>query len=131
MKVNRIEFSPQYVASPVSFWVHVHKDGGSWREATEFDPPLPKPVPGRGWPRLMVEFDGVELEFSSVHEVHHVIDVLSRNPLPSTRKLSTLRDPQAGPNKHWLSRLPARAKKQKYRVRLIAYLQDALKRFPE
>lgn len=123
MKKASVVYLEKYEATPLSFWVHRQLDTKTKRNAKRFDPPLPGPVPGRGWVQLIVEFDGVEVRFSSSAELDHFIDILSRNPLPTTRRLSELRETTAGPNSHWLSRLPARAKPHDFRRRLVAYLQ--------
>ena len=123
MKKASVVYLEKYAATPLSFWVHRHLDADDWANAKQFDPPLPGPVPGRGWVQLLVEFDGVEVQFSSSAELDHFLDILSRNPLPTTRRLSELRGTTLGPNGHWLSRLPSRAKPNDFRRRLVAYLQ--------
>ena len=123
MKKTRISFTPCFERSPVSFWVHKYIDGEAWSTATKFDPPLPRPTPGKGWARAEVEFDGFLLEFASINELDHVIDVLGRNPLPTTRQLSDEWGTGAGPNGHWLSRFPSKLKSQKHRARLVSYLK--------
>ncbi|WP_421701439.1 hypothetical protein [Aliiroseovarius sp.] len=75
------------------------------------------------WCLLEVHFDGVDLRFAMPQELDHFIDVLSRNPLPSGRSLAP-ECPVGRPNKHWLSRLPAKAKPWKFRQRLCSYLMD-------
>ncbi len=124
MKKATLIYLDAYEATPISFWAHRHLDAGAWADAKRFDPPLPAPVPGRGWAQLVVELDGVTLRFSSPAELDQLIDVLSRNPLPTTRRLSELRGTTVGPNGHWLSRLPARAKPQRFRKKLVAYLRS-------
>lgn len=123
MKKASVIYLDEYQATPLSFWVHRHLDADAWWNAREFDPPLPKPIAGRGWAQLVVEFDGVEVRFSSSAELDHFSKVLSCNPLPTTRRLSELRDTMLGPNGHWLSRLPSRAKPLDFRRRFVAYLQ--------
>jgi hypothetical protein len=102
----------------MTYWVH---DGGG-------DPtrvvPRPAPVPGRGYPRYFVEFDGCQLEFASVDEIRECIRVLGVRNLPTTISLSA--HSHAGPNGHWLSRLPATAKPWRYRERLVPYLSEIL-----
>lgn len=124
MKHHTITYTADFERTPLSFWVHRHLDDPVWIHTRRFDPPLPAPLPGRGYPRLTVEFNGVTLDFASLAELDHLIDILSRNPLPSTRRLSEHRGTAAGPNRHWLSRLPARAKAFKFRKRLVAWLNQ-------
>ncbi len=123
MKKASVLYLDAYQATPLSFWTHRPLDAEVWADAKRFDPPLPGPVAGRGWAQLVVELDGVVVRFSSAAELDHFIDVLSRDPLPTTRRLSELRGTTLGPNRHWLSRLPSRAKPRDFRRRLVAYLQ--------
>ena len=124
MKKASVIYLDAYEPTPVSYWAHRHIGESAWPASDRFVPPLPPPVPGRGWAQLIVEFDGVELRFSSAVELDHFIEVLSKNPLPTTRRLVELRGTSLPPHRHWLSRLPARAKPQAFRVRLIAYLRS-------
>ena len=123
MRRATVVYRERFPASPISFWVHRHPEGTVWSESETHEPPFPPPVPGRGWPQLVVEFDGVKMLFSSAAELDHVIEVMTQNPLPTTRRLSELRGTSMGPNRHWLSRLPARAKRRAYRERLVVYLE--------
>lgn len=85
------------------------------------------------WCLLTVHFDGVNLRFAMPQELDHFIGVLSQNPLPSGRSLA----PECAlgrPNRHWLSRLPTKAKPWKFRQRLCKYLEtlpeaEALREF--
>ena len=122
MKRHTILYHSTFTATPLSFWVHWNLDAEIWSEATKFDPPLPKPVPGKGWPMLSVEFDGLELYFASAQELHHFLHVISQNPLPTSSQLSKARGTTFGPNRHWLSRLPAEAKSHKTRKALFEWL---------
>ena len=73
------------------------------------------------WCLLEVEFSGVELQFATVAEPDHVMAVLGQNPMPSGGSL--LCGQRLGrPNRHWLSRLPAKAKPKKFRTALIQFL---------
>ena len=125
MKKISVCFTPEFQPTPVTYWVHFNQDGDSWRNATVYEPRLPDPVPGKGWARVAVEFNGVILEFASIYELEHVIAVLLKNPLPTTRSLSNRRGSIKGPNSHWLSRLPAKAKSWKFRQQLVVYLGKA------
>lgn len=125
MKRVTVRYHATYRPTPVSYWAHRHLDDDVWIDASAFEPPLPKPVPGRGYAELEVECDGVVLFFASRAELDQVIDVLSRNPLPTTRRLSQDRGTAYGPNNHWLSRLPARAKPAAFRAKLVRLLITA------
>ena len=111
-------YQPDWRAAPAAFWVHRPVDGSD-----ECDPPVPPAVPHKGFAFLHVEFDAVELWFSAPAQLDQVIDVLSRKPLPTSRALSSRCDPAAGPNGHWLSRLPARLKAPRNRMRLVETLK--------
>ena len=112
-------YQPDWRTAPVAFWAHREVDGSH----TLFDPPAPAAVPHRGFLFLHVEFDGVELRFSAPAQLDHFIDVLSRKPLPTSRRLSSQRGPAVGPNGHWLSRLPTPLKSPRGRTRLVESLK--------
>ena len=118
MKKWRTEFTAAFFDGPMTFWVH--DGGGDPTRAMQ----RPKPVPGQGYPRYLVEFDGTQFDFASVAEIQECVAVLKRRVLPTTTELS--RHSRAGPNTHWLSRLPADAKPWRYRTRLLPYLENIL-----
>lgn len=126
----RIDYESNYRISPVSFWVHRHKNHEIWAKATRFEPPLPLPIMGKGFPRLIIDAFGNELEFASIEEAEHCRQVLAQKNLPSSRQLSSLRHPSMGPNSHWLSRFPTELKSWRKREKLLPLLDagiDALK----
>lgn len=125
MKRRWTEFTPTWVSGPMSFWVHVEVDG-SWLEASSYEPPLPRPVPGRGFERFFAEYNGFVFEFASLDEVRECIAVLGQKNMPTSSQLSAVRPGTSGPNSHWLSRLPARTKPWKYREGAVRYLADSL-----
>ena len=114
MKKHWIEYTEKRMASPISYWVYIEKDSQYWYQATEFDPPLPRAIPGEGYPYYYVEIDGFTFRFASLAEIDHCIDILSRKLLPTTLSLREARDTTLL-NKHWLSRLPGKVKSWKYR----------------
>ena len=122
MKTHQITFWKTPPISVMTYWVHRALDGESISRATRFEPPRPGPVGGKGWPVLLVEVDGVELVFTSLAELDTYVDVMSRKPLPSSRALS--RGFPMGPNSHWLSRLPKKAKTVKHRETAVKYLRE-------
>tara|TARA_R110000787_G_scaffold45526_4_gene111027 strand:+ start:846 stop:1310 length:465 start_codon:yes stop_codon:yes gene_type:complete len=122
MKSYQITYWKKPPVSVMTYWVHQPVDAESLGRATLFEPPRPGPVGGEGWPVLMVEVDGVKLVFTSLAELDTYVDVMSRKPLPSTRVLSR-RFPM-GPNSHWLSRLPKKAKSPKHRETAVKYLSE-------
>jgi hypothetical protein len=131
MKKWRIEFNPSYTETPLSFWVHKHIDHEVWRYAKEFEPALPKAVPCKGFPKLIVNALGVELVFASVAEVEHFLSVIRQKNMPTTLQLSRQRINNYGPNRHWLSRLPSDIKPWSKRERIIPIVENALKEFKE
>lgn len=115
----------------MTFWVHREVDGKRWYEAEKYDPPRQAAVPGQGYPVFKVECDGFIFEFSSLSEIRVCIETLAKKLLPRTIDLSRQRGTGAGPNSHWLSRLPGNVKSWKYREKAVAYLREALKAFQE
>ena len=128
MKKHWIEYRKKRMASPMSYWVHRAKDSQYWRKATQFDPPLARPIPGEGYPYYYVEIDGFIFEFASFAEIDHCIAILSRKLLPTTLSLREARGTTLL-NRHWLSRLPGRVKSWKYRQKAVKYLSRAKQEF--
>ncbi|MFT3805454.1 hypothetical protein [Arenimonas sp.] len=117
-----IEHAPDWRNEPLAYWVHVEQGPGHWRAATEYAPPAPKPDGKKGYRVLCVEAGDVVLRFSSDAQLAEFVRVLSQKPLPTSLRLSRQRGPSVGPNGHWLSRLPARLKSPKARIRLVSQL---------
>jgi hypothetical protein len=122
----KTELRSDWRNAPLAYWVHVESPSGSWYGKTTYEPAAPKPQGKKGYPYLIVEYGRETLEFSSREQLDHFVEVLSMSPLPTSRKLSALRGTTAGPNGHWLSRLPAALKRTKQRALLVR----ALKRLP-
>ena len=78
---------------------------------------------------LIINTLGVELEFASVAEVEHFLSVISQKNMPTTQQLSRQRTKNYGPNRHWLSRLPAAIKPWSKRERIIPVIENALSDF--
>lgn len=125
MRRWRIEYNPVYTATPLSFWVHSHMDHAVWIESSVFEPRLPEAIPGKGFPMLVVDAFGTELQFASIDEVDHFLDVIRQKNMPSTVALSKARGTIRGPNTHWLSRLPAGLKPWAKREKLISLVERA------
>ncbi len=117
----RIDYRPERCISPLTPWVHKGVDAMYWK-ATVFDPPMPHPVHGKGWPVWVLEHRGRELIFSSPEEIDHAIDILGRKILPVTRDLGK---PHRAVNSHWLSRLHSSFKPWKVREQLVKELKKA------
>ncbi|MDD5393190.1 MAG: hypothetical protein PHE17_09245 [Thiothrix sp.] len=125
MKKYEITFSTLYPETPLTFWVHVPKVKGAAFDVNNYEPPLSRLVGGKGFPVLRLYFLGIELRFSSLHEISHFTDVLDQKNLPTSISLSLKRNAGVGPNGHWLSRLPAKLKPWKQRVKLVQLLKLA------
>ena len=110
---------PDWRTAPLAFWVHVPAE----RSATEYDPPAPAAVLHKGFMFLHVDAAGVDLQFSSLAQLNHFIEVMEAKLLPTSRQLSRKRELPVGPNSHWLSRLPANLKTPKERARLVGKLR--------
>lgn len=113
----------------MTYWVHVAADGKPWHQAQVFDPPAPKPVPGKGFPVFCVEFDSALLYFSSLAELRVCIHTLAQRVLPSNMVLTRKRSGGYGPSNHWLNRFPLRAMTWLYRQRVVKYLEASLAEF--
>lgn len=106
----------------MAFWVHIEKEGATWRDSLEYDPPEPKPEGKKGFRILCVEFFDMVFRFSSRAQIDECIRVLQTKPLISSTRLTVLRGSKAGPNNHWLSRLPAHVKTPKNRELVVERL---------
>jgi len=117
----RVEYREKPVRTPITPWVHRGVDGG-YHRSTVFDPPLPRPVHGKGYPVWFVDHRGRSLVFASHEEIDHVVDVLGRKILPSSRELGQA---YLAVNSHWLSGLHASFKPWKVRQELVKRLKQA------
>lgn len=118
----RLEHSHRRWISPVTPFVHQGVDGPVW-SATRFNPPMPPLIPGKGYPRWVLEHRGRELVFASPQEIAHVADVLSQRVLPQSRALG---QPLKAVNSHWLSRLHASFKSWRVREQVVKRLRETL-----
>ena len=126
MKKWQIVYTKEYRPSPLSFWVHKHLDNDLWSLASKFDPSLPKDLPLKGFPVLLVDALGIELRFSSIEEVEHFLEVISMKNMPTPLQLTKQRNAGYGPNGHWLSRLPAKLKPWSKREKIIPIIKCGL-----
>lgn len=129
MKRHWTEYQETRPHCPMTYWVHRLIDDGPAQDGQEFDPPKQAVAPGKGYPVFKVELDGFIFEFSSLAEIRVCIETLGKKLLPRTIDLSRERGTGAGPNSHWLSRLPSFTKSWKYREKAVAYLSAALEDF--
>ena len=80
----------------------------------------------------MVEHRRVELVFTSIPELDHAVDVLSRRHLPSVEELVRGREAEWGwgrANQHWLARFPTDLRAWRVRERLVRMLRSAREPF--
>lgn len=124
MKKFHVDYAETWKNSPLAYWVHRETDRKPFWEAEAFDPPAPRKDLNGKYKIYHVEFDGVDLEFSSREQYQHFIEVMSCRLLPRSLDLSRERCSSCGPNSHWLSRLPADLKKWKTRQTLVKYLLE-------
>ncbi|MBN9672355.1 hypothetical protein [Roseibium aggregatum] len=130
MKRYWIAYQDMPVWSPMAFWVHLPtRRNQIWVYADAYDPPLTRPVGGRGFPAFLVEIDGFTFYFASLAELRELIRVFEMKLMPSVRHLCRERGSSKGPNSHWLSRLPARVKPWRYRQKALPFLRQALDGF--
>ncbi|WP_284165490.1 hypothetical protein [Frigidibacter sp. SD6-1] len=109
--------------------VLVHEDGEQWvrkgssRRIEElFDPHIKA---GRNeWAQLSVRLDGVALYFWLPEELDHVCSVFAMQPFPTALGLTRGEEFETTLNKHWLSSLPACAKKAKFRGRFLKLVRS-------
>ena len=129
MKQRWIEYRQEWwMNSPMAFWVHLPTDGKPWYDATEFDPPAPSVVAGKGYPIYLVEFDGFVFRFSSLDELRVCIDVLGQKNLPNVEQEWSGR---THPGVHWLNKLPGRVLPWAYRQGAFEYLRESLDAFAQ
>lgn len=118
---HHFTFDVDWRIAPGAFWVHLPVEN----EPGTFVPPAPPAVPHKGFAMLHVEFEAFDLVFSSLAQIEHYIQVLSKSALPTSRQLSELRGHNVGPSQHWLSRLPGELKSPRSRPALVKALLDA------
>jgi hypothetical protein len=119
LRVDHVPASPR---TPVSRFVHRPLDG-PFHAATQFEPPFPGPVAGKGHPFWVLEHHGHELHFASPEEIAHVIEVLGQRVLPKPRALGA---EQSAVNSHWLSRMDKAWLSWKVRQEIVRKLTEAL-----
>ncbi len=129
MKKHWIEYHQTWHTSPMTYWVHIEADGKPWSQAQAYEPPAPKPVPGKGFALYAVEIDNAVLWFASLEELRTCIATLSQKVLPSNLVLSRKRGTGFGPSSHWLNRLPLRSMTWPYRQKAVRYLTTSLADF--
>lgn len=83
------------------------------------------------WAQLSIEIDDIVLAFWLPEEVETYCDVFAMTPFPTAKTLIGERTKDADLNRHWLSRLPKRAKSKKFRERFIKYVHTGTPEWKE
>lgn len=123
----RIEYYPERRFSPVSWWVHRHREPDEWRQAQVYQPPFPEKDASKGFPYLLIQINGYELEFASSNEVYHCINILQQRHLPNTKDLVCPQSTTYQGFNHWLATYPAKLKPWRKRQQTIKVLENTLK----
>ena len=122
-----VEYAQDWRHEPMAYWVHMEPAGQAWKDATHYEPPAPARVHGKGYPVLCIEVGDTTLRFSSQPQLSEFLRTMALTPLPTSLRLSRLRAGAAGPNAHWLSRLPAKLKSPKGRRAALAAVEHVVK----
>ena len=124
-----INYTKDFVLSPMTPWVHRSRDEGS---GTVYDPPRPLPIPGKGYAQFVVRIDTFPFTFASMHEMDEAISVLEQEMLPLVnegpkKQLPVYRklDPYGSKTKHWVTRLPKNMQGWAKRRKIAFELQQA------
>ncbi|MBI1400130.1 hypothetical protein [Hyphomonas sp.] len=117
----RLEHVAEPPRTPVSRFVHRPLDG-PFHTASQFEPPFPAPVAGKGYPLWTLEHRGHELNFASPEEMAHVAEVMGQRVLPKPRVLGA---EQSAVNSHWLSRMDKAWLSWKVRQEIVRKLTEA------
>jgi hypothetical protein len=121
MKTYCIYYTDTFQHSPSTNLVHKSYN----KEARVY--PMPKPVPGKGFANLKIEFAGFLWRFSSLEELHETIRFLSPKNM-----VSPVQSPEiAWPSEHWSGKLPAKVKAWKYREKAVKYFKEVQAHFEE
>jgi hypothetical protein len=122
-----IEYVEDWRTEPMSYWTHVEQDGRPWLTAEAYSPAAPVRVHGKGFPVLCVEHGATVFRFASEAQIDEFLAIMSSLLLPTTLRLSQLRPGTAGPNSHWLSRLPAVVKSPKGRAGAVKAVMQVVR----
>lgn len=130
MKKITLVYHKHFPWTPISGWVGARAIGyivptastGQFRKPKRIEHPFVKQR--NKWCRMIVEFNGVWVQFTIPAELDHFLDIMSQKILPSGYRLIKVDNYIGRPNAHWLSRLPAKAKPWKHRQALCSYLTN-------
>jgi len=118
-----IDYSDSFSPSPLSFWVHKPLDAEVWSDAVEFEPPMSSKVIDKGFPEFKIEHKRHILVFSSLDEIEHCINVLSKKVLPTTNELANSSWMEGYQHLHWLTKWPGDIKSYKDRIAIVKLLE--------
>ncbi len=127
MKRHYATYTPQWELGSMRYWVHRRIRESPNGPLTAYDKPLPRPVPGKGYPHYHVQVDGFTFECGSLEELNTCVGLLGRKQLPSTYALT--QDTISGPGSHWLSKQPGGVKSWRYREKAMRYMRRAQRDF--
>lgn len=132
MKSAALTYHKAFPETPISSWVGARF--WAWKPSYSLSGQPMRPIRSAHpflvqrplWCRLDVHFNGIDLRFAFPQEVDHFLHVMEKNPLPSGHRLSP--GTRIGrPMRHWLAKLPARAKSARFRKMLCDYLHKEKK----
>ena len=127
MKHWWIEYRQEWRQSPMTCWVHMPVVSLAGNPTAEIEPPLPRPIIGKGYPIYFVTAGRFTFQFSSLYELEQCVETLSQKVLPPT--ILEHNGIQYYANSHWLSRLPGKVKSWRYRQKAIKVLMKARESF--
>ncbi|WP_412565599.1 hypothetical protein [Thalassobius sp. MITS945101] len=131
MKSATLSYHKEFPWTPMSGWVGARKTGYVRQSSASGQFKRPKSIvhpfwsQRRMWCLLSVHFHGVDLRFAFPQELDHFLEILEQKHLPSGFSLLPGQQLVGRPNNHWLSRLPAKAKRWKFRQQLCVFLRDS------
>lgn len=76
------------------------------------------------WAQLLIEIDDISLGFWLPAELDAYCEIFAMTPFPTARTLLTGLVDSNELNSHWLSRLPKKAKTEKFRNRFLRYVES-------
>ncbi len=135
----KIIYSKRFTLGPMTPWVH-RRVGGEEGAAGVYDPPLPLPIPGKGYATFRIAIDRFPFTFASLHELDEAIRVLDEPALPAvtsgvarSKRLPVYRklDPYGATARHWIERLPKQMQGWARRRKIVWELKhgrDAIKK---
>ncbi len=130
----KINYTRDFVMSPMTPWVHRAVSGGEGSPVI-YNPPRPTPFPGKGYATFVITVDRFPWTFASLHELDEAIKVLEEPVLPMVdagssgkrqKQLPVQRrfDPHSAKSKHWTERLPKDMQSWAKRRKIVFALKE-------